>query len=140
MKDAIDIASALIRIPSVNPDGGDPGTDQTGEAACASWVADFLRGCGAEVSLREVLPSRPNVVGRFPSRRAAGRRILLAPHLDTVSVAGMTIDPFSGEVRDGKLLGRGASDTKGTAAAMLWALRQAREARRHWRRRRNLIL
>ena len=127
MKDAIDIASALIRIPSVNPDGGDPGTDQTGEAACASWVADFLRGCGAEVSLREVLPGRPNVVGRFPSRRAAGRRILLAPHLDTVSVAGMTIDPFSGEVRDGKLFGRGASDTKGTAAAMLWALREARE-------------
>jgi acetylornithine deacetylase/succinyl-diaminopimelate desuccinylase-like protein len=127
MKSATDIASALIRIPSVNPDGGDPGTDQTGEAACAIWVADFLRGCGAEVSLREVLPGRPNVVGRFPSRRAAGRRILLAPHLDTVSVSGMTIDPFSGEVLDGCLLGRGASDTKGTAAAMLWALREAQE-------------
>ena len=127
MKSATDIASALIRIPSVNPDGGDPGTDQTGEAACAIWVADFLRGCGAEVSLREVLPGRPNVVVRFPSRRAAGRRILLAPHLDTVSVSGMTIDPFSGEVRDGCLLGRGASDTKGTAAAMLWALREAQE-------------
>ena len=127
MKSATDIASALIRIPSVNPDGGDPGTDQTGEAACAIWVADFLRGCGAEVSLREVLPGRPNVVGRFPSRRAAGRRILLAPHLDTVSVSGMTIDPFSGEVRNGCLLGRGASDTKGTAAAMLWALREAQE-------------
>ena len=42
----------------------------------------------------------------------------------------MTIDPFSGEVRDGCLLGRGASDTKGTAAAMLWALRrpQSRQA------------
>ena len=127
MKSATDIASALIRIPSVNPDGGDPGTDQTGEAACAIWVADFLRGCGAEVSLREVLPGRPNVVGRFPSRRAAGRRILLAPHLDTVSVSGMTIDPFSGEVRNGCLLGRGASDTQGTAAAMLWALREAQE-------------
>ena len=127
MKDAVEIASALIRIPSVNPDGGDPGTDQTGEAACAIWVADFLKACGAEVSLREVLPGRPNIVGRFPSRRAAGRRILLAPHLDTVSVSGMTIDPFSGEVRDGCLLGRGASDTKGTAAAMLWALREAQE-------------
>lgn len=127
MNDVVDIASALIRIPSVNPDGGDPGTDQTGEAACASWVAEFLRGCGAEVSLREVLPGRPNVIGRFASRRAGGCRILLAPHLDTVSVAGMTIDPFSGDVRDGKLLGRGASDTKGTAAAMLWALREARE-------------
>jgi acetylornithine deacetylase/succinyl-diaminopimelate desuccinylase-like protein len=127
MKKAVEIASALIRIPSVNPDGGDPGTDQTGEAACASWVADFLRGCGAEVSLREVLPGRPNVVGYFPNRCANGRRILFAPHLDTVSVAGMTIDPFSGDVRDGNLLGRGASDTKGTAAAMLWALREARE-------------
>jgi acetylornithine deacetylase len=90
-------------------------------------VADFLSGCGAEVSLREVLPGRPNVVGRFPSRRAGGRRILLAPHLDTVSVAGMTIDPFGGAVREGHLFGRGASDTKGTAAAMLWALREAKD-------------
>jgi acetylornithine deacetylase/succinyl-diaminopimelate desuccinylase-like protein len=123
---ATDIASALVRIPSVNPDGGDPGTDQTGEAACAAWVADFLRECGAEVTLREVLPGRPNVVGRFPAKRAGLPRVLFAPHLDTVSVAGMTIAPFSGEVRDGRLLGRGATDTKGPAATMLWALREAR--------------
>jgi acetylornithine deacetylase/succinyl-diaminopimelate desuccinylase-like protein len=36
----------------------------------------------------------------------------------------MTIDPFAGAVRDGRLYGRGASDTKGTMAAMLWALRE----------------
>ncbi|MEX0655156.1 MAG: M20 family metallopeptidase [Phycisphaeraceae bacterium] len=50
--------------------------------------------------------------------------LMFDSHLDTVSVAGMTIDPFSGEVRDGKLFGRGSCDTKGTGAAMLWALRQ----------------
>lgn len=116
----------LIRIPSVNPDG-DPGTDQTGERACAEYVRDFLSSLGAEVELREVLPGRPNVIGRIPSRTAK-KKILFAPHLDTVAVAGMTIDPFGGEVRDGRIWGRGASDTKGSMASMLWAIQ---EERRH---------
>jgi acetylornithine deacetylase/succinyl-diaminopimelate desuccinylase-like protein len=119
-----DLARALVRIPSVNPDG-DPGTGRTGEEACAEFVAEFLRALGAEVSLRPVHPGRPNVVGRFP---APGKpRLLFAPHTDTVSVAGMTIDPFGGDLRDGKIHGRGASDTKGPMAAMLWALRESRD-------------
>lgn len=120
----VDIAQALVRIPSVNPDG-DPGTPHTGEQACAEWIADFLRSFGAETELREVLPSRPNVVSRLPSGSPGKPRILFAPHTDTVSVAGMTIAPFGGEIRDGRLLGRGATDTKGPAAAMLHALRAA---------------
>jgi acetylornithine deacetylase len=40
----------------------------------------------------------------------------------------MTIDPFGGETRDGKIWGRGASDTKGPMAAMLWALHEHRDA------------
>ena len=94
--------------------------------ACAVRVGELLRACGAEVTLEEVLPGRPNVIGRFPGGRK-NRGILLAPHLDTVSVQGMSIDPFGGEIRDGKIFGRGASDTKGTMAAMLWALFQMRE-------------
>lgn len=121
---ATEIASELVRIPSVNPDG-DPGTPLTGEANCAEWIAGFLREAGAAAELREVFPGRPNVIGRFPANRPGKPKILFAPHVDTVSVRGMTIDPFSGEVRDGKLFGRGASDTKGSMAAMLWALRDA---------------
>ncbi len=49
--------------------------------------------------------------------------ILFDSHLDTVDVKAMTIDPFAAEIRDGKLFGRGACDTKGTGAAMLCALR-----------------
>jgi len=121
----IDLLCDLVRIPSVNPDG-DPGTDRVGERACAEFIADFLRDLGAEVTLDEVFPGRPNVVGRFP---APGQkpRLLFAPHTDTVSVVGMTIDPFGGEVRDGKIWGRGASDTKGPMAAMLFALRECRD-------------
>ena len=120
-----ELAQALVRIPSVNPDG-DPGTDRTGEQACAEYLAGFLRELGAETALHEVHPGRPNIVARFPS--AAGKpRLLFAPHTDTVSVAGMSIAPFGGEIREGKLYGRGASDTKGPMASMLWALRECRE-------------
>ncbi|MEO0513703.1 MAG: M20/M25/M40 family metallo-hydrolase [Planctomycetota bacterium] len=56
--------------------------------------------------------------------------VLFDSHLDTVAVEGMTIDPFGGELRDGKVWGRGACDTKGTGAAMLWAMKQCAEGDR----------
>lgn len=127
-----ELAQALVRIPSVNPDG-DPGTarENIGEAAIANSIADFLTAAGAEAVVEEVLPGRPNVIGRFPTLPSSSGipkpRILFAPHTDTVSVAGMTIPPFGGDIRDGKLWGRGASDTKGPMAAMLWALWELRD-------------
>ncbi len=124
-----ELAQALVRIPSVNPDG-DPGTDRTGEQACAEFLANFLRAEGAEVALQEVHAGRPNVVARFPSA-GVKPRLLFAPHTDTVSVAGMTIDPFGGDIRDGKIYARGASDTKGPMAAMLWALAECRDILPH---------
>lgn len=47
---------------------------------------------------------------------------MFGPHSDTVGVEGMTIDPFGAEIRDGRLWGRGACDTKGPMSAMLWAM------------------
>lgn len=122
----VSLLGDLIRIPSVNPEG-DPGVSEPGEARIAEHLADILKGLGAEVSLREVLLGRPNVVAHFPSDRPGKPRLLLAPHTDTVSVVGMTIDPFSGEVRDGKVWGRGASDTKGPMATMLAGLSRCRD-------------
>ena len=119
------LAQDLVRIPSVNPDG-DPGTDRTGEEACAVYLRDFLSSLGAEARTEEVLPGRPNVVARF-GPESGKPRLLFAPHTDTVSVAGMTVDPFGGEMRGGKIYGRGATDTKGPMASMLWALRECRD-------------
>lgn len=117
----VQICRDLIAIPSVNPDG-ETGGGPTGERDCAEYAGDFCRRLGADVVYEEVLPGRPNVIARFPSRRPGGPRIVLGPHTDTVSVAGMTIDPFGAELRHGRLYGRGACDTKGTMAAMLAAL------------------
>ncbi len=123
--DVISLLQHLIRIPSVNPDNA-PGTDQTGEAALADFLGAWLEAIGAEVTLTEVRPGRPNLLARFAP--LDGRpRILLGPHLDTVGVGGMTVDPFGGDLRDGRVWGRGAADTKGPMAAMLWALRTHRE-------------
>ena len=49
--------------------------------------------------------------------------LLFDSHADTVAAEGMSIDPFGAEIRDGRLWGRGACDTKGSGAAMLWAAR-----------------
>src|SRR2546428_11084248 len=113
----------LVRIPSVNPHG-DPGTAQTGEAGMVEYLADLFRKLALDVEIHEVETGRANLIGKFTSR-GSKRSVAFAPHTDTVSVAGMTIDPFGGAIRGGKLYGRGATDAKGSMAAMLAALTNA---------------
>ena len=122
-----DLLQQLVRIPSVNPDG-DPGTDQCGEEKLALWLGEFLDAEGFTVTMEEVKPGRPNLIARGPGPQTDNRpRILLGPHLDTVGIGGMTIEPFGGDISGGKLWGRGASDTKGPMAAMIWGLLRNRE-------------
>ncbi len=127
--DVVSLLQHLVRIPSVNPENL-PGTDLTGEAEIANFLTGWLEALGAEVIQEEIRPGRPNLIARF-SPMDGRPRILLGPHLDTVGVGGMTIDPFGGEIRDGRVWGRGSSDTKGPMAAMLWALRQTRESQKN---------
>jgi len=122
MTGPVELLQQLVRIPSVNPDNP-AGCDCGGEAEIADFLKGWLEELGATVVLEEIKPGRPNLIARFAPRD--GRpRILLGPHLDTVGVGSMTIDPFGAEMRDGRLWGRGASDTKGPMAAMLWGLKE----------------
>jgi acetylornithine deacetylase len=50
--------------------------------------------------------------------------LVFESHMDTVAVAGMSVPPFAGAVRDGRIWGRGTCDTKGTGAAMIGALQR----------------
>ena len=116
----VDLCQALVQIPSENPSGS---TVSHGEEAIARFVGEFLESIGAQVEYEEIGPGRPNVYGLWPIPPGATQRILFAPHLDTVTVDGMTVDPFLGKPLEGRLYGRGSSDTKGPMAAMLWALK-----------------
>lgn len=117
------LLAEMIAIPSVNPEG-DAGGTIAGEERMGAWMADHLRALGAEVEIRPLAPGRPNVIGVFEPARRAEATVVFVPHLDTVGVAGMTVPAFSLTRRAGKLHGRGACDTKGPTAALLWALRR----------------
>ena len=119
----------LIRVPTVNP----PGENYP---ECAALLGDRLAAAGFEVAFddppAEACPPgsaaypRRNVIGRLGS---GGRRLHLNGHLDVVPAgAGWTTDPFSGEVRDGAVWGRGASDMKGGIAAAFFAAEVLRRA------------
>ena len=117
----------LVRLPSVNPMGREPNGPHFFEHRVTDYLERFFRGLGVPYERQPVAPQRENIVARFdpPGAKAA---YLWEVHQDTVPADGMTIDPFGGEVRDGKLYGRGACDVKGGMAAMLAAFaRLARE-------------
>ncbi len=117
------LLAEMVAVPSVNPQG-DAGDSVSGEARMGAWMAEHLRGLGADVEVQWLAPGRPNVIGVFEPARPAVATVVFAPHLDTVGVAGMTVPPFSLTARAGRLHGRGACDTKGPTAALLWALRE----------------
>ena len=122
MDSAIRLLRDLVAINSVNPTlvPGAPG-----ERDVANVVAAEMRRIGLEVTIEEIAPGRPNVVGVIEGR-ASGRALMLCGHTDTVGVTGMT-DPFTPAERDGRLYGRGAQDMKGGVAAMIDAARVVAE-------------
>ena len=114
------LLNELIALPSVNPallPGGDP---RAGERRVAEFLAVTAARAGLDVSLQEVFPGRSNVVAVLDAARKPERRVLLAPHMDTVGVASE--EQFKPVTRAGRVYGRGACDTKGSVAAMLSAL------------------
>ena len=68
-----------------------------------------------------LIPPLKRGLGGFEG--SGGKRIIINGHMDTVAVAGMEIEPFSGEVRDGRIWGRGSSDCKGNLAVGLTAIK-----------------
>jgi acetylornithine deacetylase len=111
------LLAELIAIPSVNPrEAALPA-----ETPLAEFVADYCRRLGMTARLDEVTDGRHNVVATLPGRRT-DECVLLETHLDTVETDGMTVAPFTAEIRDGRLYGRGACDAKGPLAAFMSAL------------------
>ncbi|MBX3070504.1 MAG: ArgE/DapE family deacylase [Thermomicrobiales bacterium] len=121
----IDFAAELIRQQSVNPDL-EPNEDA--ERPAGEWLKGQFESMGGfDIDYYEVAKNRPNVVATRKGT-GGGRSLIWAAHTDVVPVTPEQRevwegDPFSGEVRDGKLHGRGASDMKGPLAAYVMAAR-----------------
>jgi succinyl-diaminopimelate desuccinylase len=108
-----DLALELVRLDTVNPPGR--------EAPAADLLAGRLEAAGLDVRRHEHAPGRTSLVARW---EGSGDRpaLCLTGHLDTVPLGGApwSAEPF-GELRDGRLYGRGASDMKAGVAAIVVA-------------------
>ncbi|HET8527778.1 MAG TPA: M20/M25/M40 family metallo-hydrolase [Gaiellaceae bacterium] len=108
--EATDLLSRLIRLDTTNPPGN--------ETAAAELLRDYLEANGLECELYARTPERANVVARIRGS-GDGPSLLLLGHTDVVLAdpAEWSVPPFSGEVRDGEIWGRGALDMKSQVAA-----------------------
>ncbi len=117
--------SRLVQIPSVTPVPAGPKAlahGPAGEARLAEHLAEWFRRFGGQVTVEEVQPGRPSVYAIWGGR--TDRWAALDVHTDTVGVEQMGDDPFSGAIRDGRVWGRGAVDTKASLAIALALLEE----------------
>ena len=123
-QETADVLSQLIRFNTVNPPGD--------ERACQEWLAGYLRDAGLEVELMGGEAERPNLVATLEGDEA-GPVLGYLSHVDTVLADpdDWTHDPWSGDVHDGFLWGRGALDMKSQTAAE--AVAAVTLARSGWR-------
>lgn len=116
----------LIALPSVNPAFLPPGDPRAGEWRVTDFLASLAARLKLPVEFQTVFngkPRRANLIVRLKPSQKAQRRVILAPHFDTVNS-----ETFEPRVANGKLFGRGACDTKGSVAAMFTALAQVAQS------------
>jgi acetylornithine deacetylase/succinyl-diaminopimelate desuccinylase-like protein len=123
-QETAEVLARLVRFVTVNPPGN--------ERECQEWLAGYLRDAGLDVELIAAEPERPNLVARLPGAEP-GPVLGYLSHVDTVlaDAGDWTHDPWSGEIHEGFLWGRGAIDMKSQTAAE--AVAAATLARSGWR-------
>ncbi|WP_299276667.1 M20/M25/M40 family metallo-hydrolase [uncultured Georgenia sp.] len=134
--EVVEICRRLIRIDTSNyGDGSGPG-----ERAAAEYVCELLTEVGWEPELIESEPGRASVVLRIEGTDPTQPALVLHGHTDVVpaEAADWQVDPFSAEVRDGMIWGRGAVDMKDMDAMILAVVRDM--GRTGWRPRRDLVV
>ena len=114
----VDLHRKMVCFDSVN--GAHSGKAKP-EEELSRYLDHFSVSQGLETRPLPVPGQADNLLVLY-KRNSARPWLLFDSHLDTVTVEGMSIDPFAAVVRDGKVWGRGASDTKASGAAMLSAL------------------
>lgn len=126
--EVVDLCRELIRIDTSNY-GADDGP---GERKAAEYVAGLLEEVGIETRLYESDPGRTSVVARWGGSGDRSDALLLHGHLDVVPAAAedWQVHPFSGEVQDGYVWGRGAVDMKDFDAMLLSVVRARQRAGR----------
>ncbi|MGW0709549.1 M20/M25/M40 family metallo-hydrolase [Streptomyces sp. NPDC002643] len=135
LDEVVRFTSDLIRVDTTNRGGGD-----CRERPAAEYAAALLAEAGLEPTLLERTEGRTNVVARIEGTDPSADALLVHGHLDVVPARAeeWSVHPFSGEIRDGVVWGRGAVDMKDMDAMILAVVRHW--AREGLRPRRDLVI
>ena len=122
--EAVRLLQELIRFDTTNPPAPGSGRANADETALCRHVQRILAAEGIDSEIHERVPGRGNLVARIRGT-GAKKPLLLLAHVDVVGVdrGQWTADPFSGEIRDGFVWGRGALDDKDDAALFVQVMR-----------------
>ena len=120
-EETIRICQELIRIPSVNY-----GEGKGDERAVAAYVVESLAEVGIAATVYESAPNRANVIAKIQGSDSSRPGLVLHGHIDVVpaDAKDWSVDPFSGEIKDGFIWGRGAVDMKNVDAMILAIVRK----------------
>ena len=123
----LDLLAKMISFDSVNEYTS--GVDFP-ERTMMEYLEEIAKKWGLETSRLPIpasaLAASYNLLITYEVSKTA-QWLVFESHADTVSVDGMTVNPFQGLIKDGVIYGRGACDTKGSGAGMLWALKEYME-------------
>ena len=109
----IDLLRSILRINTENPPGN--------ESPVAHLLGDYLKPLGFEIQYFEPEPNRTSLLAVLRGE-GGGRSLLMNGHIDIGPIGdGWTMDPLGGEIKDGKIYGRGTGDMKSGIAAMVCA-------------------
>ena len=116
----VKLTQKVIRFNSVNPPGN--------ELALSKFIEKDMRSLGLEVKKYSFEKNRPNIVatlkGTLPRAQAAREAVLITPHFDTVPIGtGWKFNPLGGQIHQGRIYGRGASDDKGNLTCCMEVMR-----------------
>lgn len=122
--DAVALTQSLVRIDSSNPTlGSVPGP---GEAEIARFIESWFQHRDIETHWIEPTKGRPSIVA-IARGTGGGKSLMLNGHIDTVTTLGYDGNALSGDIKDGKLFGRGAADMKCGIGAAMSALEAAKK-------------
>jgi acetylornithine deacetylase/succinyl-diaminopimelate desuccinylase family protein len=125
--ETVALVQELVRIPTENPKLAQ--IEAGAEVVCQDVIEPRMKALGCSTERWEVYPGRPDVVGTLRGS-GGGRSLIINGHIDVVpagDLANWTRDPFSAEIADGKIWGRGTVDMKGGIAAMLSAVKAVQQ-------------